>query len=277
MSDLSPSDIKTDAEWEKLIAEAPTAEMIKKLCYDRAVEQGLVGFDAVGAMVPLDKPAATETVTATININGVEKKFTGKDSADLDRQQIEYFRSLENAQAAPRDEKGRFTADQGKADEAAAAAEEARQNELVRRSRLEIEFRSGRLSSADYLAQTGAIEEHLAAQGIDLESLKEQAAEKAASKAYEQTWAEATTKFLKSPEGADWPGGEENLARMADIIKRIGEVNPDIEKEDKTAVLAHCWGIMKRNDKQIKDIESATSVEDIRAAIRGDSSSLFNR
>jgi hypothetical protein len=279
MSEHSPSSLgeKLPADIERAIAEAPSGDVIKKILADYAIASGHAKPDEMNPsiLLPVEQPAGPETATATVNINGVQKTFTGKDAADLDRQQIAYFRSLETAQAAPRDEKGRFTADQGKRDERETQLSEAEAAKLIRRNALEIEFRMGRLSAADYLAQTGAIEEHLEKQGVSIEVLKAQTAERVEAANYQQSWADATSEFLRSPAGADWKPSEDAKVRIGSIIERLGQANPDIEKENKVEVLAHAWGIMKRNDAQTKAIESAISVEEIRAAVRG--SSLFNR
>ena len=145
---------------------------------------------------------------------------------------------------------------------------------------LELQWKRGTITGAEYLERSGAIEAHLAAQGIDVEVLKEQSAEKAAAAIYQQSWADATQNFLRPPAGADWPGGEANKERLGKIIEQLGQGNPDIEKENKVEVLANAWSIMKRNDAQTKAILEAKSPEDIRNALginSRDSSGFFGR
>jgi hypothetical protein len=285
VSDLSPSSIKTDAEFNKLIEEAPSAEIIKKLMMDRALAQGIVVPDPMNpnVLLPVESPAApTPHVSGkhatTITVNGKLHVFEGATKQEADAKQLEFFRSLNPTTPAEpaRDEAGRFTAaDQGKRDEAEAA-------EIARKANLELAFKRGDIPVAEYIAQSGAIESYLENQGVSVEMLKQQSAERTAAKQYEQSWAEASTAFRNSPAGADWPGGQDNLARIGSIIEQLGDANPDIEREDKVQVLTHAWNIMKRNDAQTKALEEAKTPEDIRTAlgmnsrdIRGGSSSLF--
>lgn len=100
-----------------------------------------------------------------------------------------------------------------------------------------------------------------------MEALKAQTAEISESSRYEKSWADATSEFLRSPEGADWKPSQDALNRIGSIIERLGQANPDIEKENKVEVLAHAWNIMKRNDAQTEALANAKTPQEIREAL----------
>lgn len=105
---------------------------------------------------------------------------------------------------------------------------------------LELKFKRGEITTAEYLKQSGAVDEYLAAQGVSIASLKE-TVEKSQTEKFEQSWAEATTEFLQSPAGADWPGGEKNKTLIGIQLAAMGLV----DAKDKVAAMAQAYAAMK--------------------------------
>ena len=105
---------------------------------------------------------------------------------------------------------GRFTADQGRHDEsealrAAAAAE------------LELRFKRGEVSAADYIAQSGVMDQYLASRGIDVKAHQAQQQE---GQQIEHSWSTATAQF--KARHTDWPGGENLMHAMIERIDKLG-------------------------------------------------------
>jgi hypothetical protein len=99
---------------------------------------------------------------------------------------------------------------------------------------------------------------------------------------YQNTWQAATEAFLNSEAGADWPGGERNLALAAQIL----EQSPELLNQPSADALARVWEYIKENNLALPNpeteaanaISEATSVESIREALgRPSSSGFFDR
>ena len=149
-------------------------------------------------------------------VDGTKFVIEGNSESDLAQKEVEFYRAqMQPTPArteATRDERGRFTSpvDQGRTDENAFAKAE-----------LELRFKRGEISAADYLEQSGAMADYLAKQGIPIEELRAVAEEKQGERIM-QSWQEAAQAFLKSPEGRSWPGGQENLKKVGEIIEQQG-------------------------------------------------------
>ena len=87
----------------------------------------------------------------------------------------------------------------------------------MERVELELKFKRGEISTDEYLAQSGAIERHLASQGLSLEALRA-----ATDRGLINDWESATDEFLQSEAAADWPGGEANQAILGKILIDMG-------------------------------------------------------
>ena len=57
-----------------------------------------------------------------------------------------------------------------------------------------------------------------------------------------QAWSDAALAWLASPNGADWPGGEENKDAMANTLELMGLIHT----QDKVAALTQAYEAMKR-------------------------------
>jgi hypothetical protein len=272
MSDISPSSIRTDAQLEKALKEASTSEEMKVILAEAAVSQGLVRRDIYdpSVLIPTGLPQPRR-FAKSIEVGGVKKFFEGDSEIEVERDIAEFFRqqlkatTTETRTELTRDERGRFTADQGKASE-----------NVVDKVELELMFKRGEISAADYLEQSGAIERHLESRGISVDDLKASVQEKQAER-YAQSWESATQEFLNSPEGASWPGGQENLKTVGELIQQMDAENA----EDKLEALTQAFRYMRENNLVAENPEltartklsEAQSVEEIRQI----ASSMFGR
>jgi hypothetical protein len=267
MSDISPSAIQTDAEFERLVSEAASSEEIKKLMLDRALAQNLVRRDEFNPSVilPVEKPATAARVAHRVTINGESHIFEGKDEAEANAAELAYLRSLTPPTAAQhRDDAVRFTADQGKCDEAAAQLSETEAAELIRRTQLETDFKAGRVSTEQFLLESGALQ-----RAIDARAEQIRAEEKNSTQ-FKQSWADATEEFKRAhPEWDQW-ATEENKMKMAETLLAMGATDvASVENMNR----AYHW--LKENNKLVespdyavqKKISSANSVEEIRNAL----------
>jgi hypothetical protein len=116
MSGLGPnaSAIRIDDEMARKIG-ASNAEEIKELMKAAALEQGLVTRDVMNPEVLHATPLADNaprTVSRTLVINGVRHVLEGASDTELNQQEIQLHRRLQNPepeqQEPPRDESGRF-------------------------------------------------------------------------------------------------------------------------------------------------------------------------
>jgi hypothetical protein len=113
----------------------------------------------------------------------------------------------------------------------AAAARNAEQDVLDKVD-ADMALRRGEISTAEYLERTHAIEDALAAKGVDVDAL--------GAKQLEESWAVATTTFLQGT-GASWPGGTKNRALLGDKLAAMGLT----DAADKVAALASAYEALK--------------------------------
>ena len=171
--------------------------------------------------------------TKTLKVNGVEKTFTASTELEAERQAGEFLEQTfahGGEQPTARNSRGQFTKPAAASKDLSQATNETLTqedaNELMRRLRLEQDWRVGALSSEDFLEQSGALDRYFQSQGIDPETLKAQSQEARANVAETQSWAQATEEFLHSEQGADWPGGDSEI--ISTIIANEGWIdNPN--------------------------------------------------
>ena len=108
---------------------------------------------------------------------------------------------------------------------------------------LEIRFRNGTLSAKDYLEQSGAIDSYLIERGVFVDKLKE-TIEQNEENHFVQSWESATTDFLNSSAGADWPGGERNRDLIALTIGQLGLT----DASDKVSALSQAYETLKERN-----------------------------
>jgi hypothetical protein len=172
--------------------------------------------------VPQSAPvAASETKTVTID----GKTIVGSQEVIDAALRVEFAKNPPQPQPQGRDNNGRFVADDANGTAAAKAARESAELRAADNAMLELKFKRGEISTADYLKQTGAMDEYLASRGIDVAAHQQQAQREAAEIT---DWATVTTQFLK--QNPDWPGGEELKDRMAHKLEELHLTqNPSVE------------------------------------------------
>jgi hypothetical protein len=266
--DPSNSAIRVDASLEEKLQGA-THEQIKELLKDAAVEQHL-------AVREWDESILTPTALAgaprpqkfarAVIIDG-HKHIVEADSGlaleksvgDLYRSAMQPAATTQQTTEQPRNERGQFVSAEN----------------VATKIELELAFKRGDITASDYIQRSGAVAEYLEKSGVPLEDLKASVADKQ----YERSWAEATQEFLAGP-GNDWPGGSRNLEIAGLLIKENGLTGkPSVE------TLSKVWAFMKENNLAVKNpdpaaataVASAKSVEEIREAFGGRSSSMFGR
>jgi len=187
-----------------------------------------------------------------------------------------YQQVLEQSAEPPagqhRDAQGRFVRDDtGETPEAKAA----REQDAVKRADLELRFKRGDISSAEYLESSGAITEYLQNHGVNQDALVA-----VSDLVYQNTWSQATEQFLNSPEGESWPGGEQNMRMLAALMEENGMTEPSVDNISRAYEYARENGLLVANPETEAHnaIADATSVDAIRTALgRPNSSGLFDR
>ena len=217
---ISPEEIRAAvlAEAERQAAEKQTTD--ETVAAETAKKQQ----EAVEA-------AANQSFSRTVTIGGREFEFVDRSELDLERQ-ITNALLVANALAPQAAAKTEPVAPvvQGPTEEEKAAS----------RADLELKFKRGEIDTATYLEQSGAVDDFLAKKGIPVEALRK-TVEQAQSTQFEQSWAEATSSFLNSAAGADWPGGDRNKTIIGMKIAELGLT----DSKDKVAALAQAYSAMK--------------------------------
>jgi hypothetical protein len=249
----------TDSLQER-IANA-SMEEIKVILAEEAVRTGLITRDAYSPDILLEvEPAATPRKFArTVEINGVKKIVEADTEHEVDRAVIELYRAAQNQQqrqqqAQPRTDDRRFTKQQ--------------QEDAVKRSDLDLRFRRGEINVDTYIAESGALDRYLESKGVSVESLID-----VSNQRYTQGWAEASERFKNSKEGADWPGGDQNLKIIGEEIIAMGLQ----ESEDKLGALVAAYQKLKAEDRLVptpgqelaRELADATSFSDIARLAKG--------
>src|ERR1035437_5420515 len=218
---LNPADIRAhvQAALAKQDGEAATAAAQVE------AEKAVVAEEAVVVESPL-------TFSRVEVIGGREFTFEGASEAELDHAVLNAYKiafAVQPTGAAPVvPVVDPAIAAQAAADEAAAKIE------------LELRFKRGEITAADYIEQSGAMSEYLAKQGVPVESLKAVIEQNEATKD-EQSWAAATEEFRNGSAGSDWPGGNKNLQLLGRELVTLNLV----DAKDKVAALAQAFQSMK--------------------------------
>lgn len=256
---------------------AAPADLTKALENATTHEEISAALDAVRANAVSEagrsaQPAAA--FTRVEKIGGRDIKFEASSQLELERAVTSAYKVAgELLQMPPEPDYSKAGAD--------AAARAIAQTEL------ELRFKRGEVSTADYLEQSGVVKDYLEKQGVPLDELRE-TVEVTRYKAVEQSWADATTTFLAS--GSDWPGGEKNKQILGLKLQELGL----LDAEDKTAAIAAAYAAMKReglvfaNDgprQAAPDLARATPQEILEAykngrdpqTVNAEFSSLFGR
>ena len=210
---------------ELKIAEATSHEDIQTLLH--AEPQGTVERAAKPARTEPESQSEAVVYTRTETIGGREFTFEADTAAELDQMVLNAYR-VASAVSEP----------EPKVTEAPVIDPAV---ETMRRVELEMKFKRGEISPAEYIEQSGAVAEYLASQGVPVEALKK-TVETQELHAVEQSWGDAVDVFLKSSAGADWPGGDKNRELIGLKLQQLNL----IDATDKVAALAQAYTSMKQ-------------------------------
>lgn len=249
---LDPADIRAailaEAEKQGVAAETLAAD---QAAAEKAAADKLAADNAASANVPA-------VFTRTEIIGGKEFKFEGASQNEVDNLALNAYKIAYAVQPTP--ERVETVA----VDPAIAAAEAQRiaDENAAAQAELELKFKRGEISTADYLEQSGAMDTYLAKKGIPLASIK-QAVEQNEAVAFKQSWVDATEQFKNSPAGSDWPGGEQNTNLLRMKLAEMGL----IDAEDKAAAIAAAYADMKAKNMVYPVERAATPLSPAEQAI----------
>lgn len=237
--------VEMNAEIQKAVTAAMSPEAIKEALLAEAQRQQAATQQteadkqaAAAAKADADKKAAEAAAAAnqpvftrTLTINGRDFSFEADTELELEKLVNNAYAVASAYQQTP--EPVQQTQDEPTEAQKKAAADA----EIARRADLELKFKRGEISTADYLEQTNAVEEHLAKKGISIEKLKE-TVEHTELEQEKNSWASATTEFLAT---SDWPGGDRNLNLIGMQIEKMDLLNA----EDKVGALRQAYAELK--------------------------------
>lgn len=255
MSTISPSSIKTTKSLQDRLSACHSQPEIAEVLHEEALAQRLVVKEWDESIVSPTKLA--QGVGKTVEINGVLHEITGPSESDVLAQETALYRAAMQPVATttttteqPRDTAGRFVAAEQTLEEIA-AEKQAAAAETDRQAGLSLQMRLGNISIDQYLEQSGAIEKHIQQREF---------------RNNENGWKSATDEFLHSDEGANWPGGQEALHRVGELI----EANNLMDTADKLQALKDVWRFIQHSDYETavtKTAAEAKTPEELRAAV----------
>ena len=223
MSGLTPesSAIKMTPDLEQAVSEAPSASAISAILRQAAIDQHLVAPDndpyILNEVAPGTHPRAYAKVLV---INGVKHTIEAETEEGLVKAELEEMKKIFNDSASANDQQAPRR-DLATGQFVSKTAKEQQEAEIVRRAELDSAYRTGQITLADYVKQSGIVDEVIA----ERQQYAQQ--ENAELETYGQTWQEASAEFLQK---SDWPGTEENVRRLQNAIVELGLVDkPSVE------------------------------------------------
>lgn len=180
-------------------------EDIAAYLHDQEVAAGLRSVDPMNPDVRHEVERVAQLFTASITVDGKSYTFSGDNQADVDRQQIEFFKST-------------FSSSQ--------PSQVRTTNDTVARTadgRFAREERQPSLTQGLDDVTGGLVAKALAAEGISLDDLKAAVAEKQADKRVVSSWAQATIDFKN--QHPDWEGGENMVELIGTKLAELGLTN----------------------------------------------------
>jgi hypothetical protein len=242
MSGLSPenSAIHVNKTLEEKIAAATSQAEIETLMHEAALAQHLVAPDLFDETVLHPTNVAPQILEKTISVNGQTHTIRGASEGELAHNEAALFRNLfahkPDAAEPPRDERGRFVP---------AEPEPQSADEVARNAELELAFKRGDITAAQYIEKSGVVDAAI------------ERRENAKISGDTLLWKSATDSFLQSESAANYPGGEEYLRRMYDCLLENGwENNPSAE------TLQAAWQILQQEDYEAEIAQKAQSTND---------------
>ncbi|MBZ5662387.1 MAG: hypothetical protein LAO08_18450 [Acidobacteriia bacterium] len=233
---MSDSFMKADKSLTRDLEKCQTSDEIRAVL-ENALTRSNIGerdpqtgqFVRRDPLTPAQQAAesdAPKQVTKTAVIGGRNMDFTGTE-ADVDAQIASDHKVAEaltpDEPITPRSVRPAY-----------AKTQADRERDAYDKAQLDIAFRSGQLTTQEYLERTNAIGDYLAEQGFDVEA--------AANAQSQAGWAQATETFLQSEAGASWPGGVKNREVLGLELISLGLT----DAQDKVAALAAAYESMKK-------------------------------
>lgn len=242
--------VEMNEELQKAVAAATSPEAIRAAILAEAEKQAAAKADVEAQKTAAEKAAAdklaeeqrvaaaAQTFKRSVVIAGREFEFEASSELELSQMIVNAYQLAD--QIRPETTAAQTTAQTVDPAVAAKAAADKAAADAAARADLELKFRRAEISVKEYLEKSGALDDYLAAQGVSIASLK-QTVEATQSTAYEKSWADATTEFLKDPTN-DWPGGDQNREILG---MKLAAMNLT-EAEDKVGALRAAYAEMKR-------------------------------
>jgi hypothetical protein len=265
MSDVSKSAIgeRFDADFETAIANAASAEEIKKLMTEKALATlpRVIHRDYYDPSVivvdekELAKVVPQQRLAKTITVNGNSYTVEGSTELELAQSESRLFKELLSPEATQRTEQSRDS----QTGRYVPAEPAQTPEEIARVAELRMAMVRGDLSPEEFLVQSGSYERY---------------SQRRENEKVFTGWKSATDEFLHSTEGADWPGGQDMLNRMGEKLLSLGyDGNPSAES------LVRAWEIIKAEDYETeigKKASEARNPYELKNALQP-GSSLFGR
>lgn len=240
-SALDPADIRAAILAEAHKQTATSEESVAALA---AAEKAAADKKTAEDAAIVTDTTATTGFSRTETIGGREYLFEAGSELELERMVSNAYKIAFGVQSTPQEVAPVVDPSVAAAEAATKAAEEA-----AAKVELELQFKRGDISAADYVERSGAVRDYLAKQGIPVEELKA-VVEKKQDQQDHDSWVDATTEFKRTV-GKDWPGGERNRQMIGMKIAELGL----IDAPDKVAALGKAYAEMKRTN-MIFDVEA---------------------
>jgi hypothetical protein len=224
-----------------LHAEAARLRLIERDPLDRSTGETIGDYFSHHVVAPGTVPRRFATA---VTIDGIKHILETGTEEELRAKETELYRAALAAPAATtqqtdtaRDARGRFVA-QPTAEEAAAT-----DAEQARLAQLEVSFRLGQITAADYIKQSGAVDSYLSENGVSVEALQ-----KVSDVVYTDRWAAAAAEFIV--DHPDWQGGAGNQKVISDIV-----VEQKWEDEDPRAAIEKAYQIALQEGRLVANPE----------------------
>jgi hypothetical protein len=236
------------------VSKMNSTEEIAEYFRSKAIAEGKLVPDPINPSVlhvAQPKRDAAQPDQSSLKIDG--QTFTGTD-AELNEQLRAHFQRQQphpQDEEPARDSNGRFVsaADQGKRDQANALA-------ASDRATLDLQFKRGEMDAATFLEKSGAMQEYLQKQGVDMNALRDVSA----GTTYAKQWDAAVQEFLRGA-GASWTGGEE-LKNAVGL--KLAELR--LEDQPSAASIKRAWDAVKEDADRfakLRDAKSPAEIEEI--------------
>jgi hypothetical protein len=244
--------MKADKALEADIMKCTTPEEIQQLLANAVERSGIADRDAVtGRFIPRTAAPDAAAVAAKAAADAAAEPKEFKQTVKIAGQDFDFTANSAEALQLQIDS-ARTVAVQLSQDASTRSVARNAEREAMDRVDADMALRRGEISPAKYLERTHAIEDYLAAQGVDVAQIS--------SEQFEQSWAQAGETFRSSAAGNDWPGGKKNQELIGLEITALGLA----DAPDKVAALAQAYerlksrGMLFDGDHDAKEMNALT-------------------